>query len=64
MTPEITRFRKADIRNLVTETKTTHHHQNPALLSQSWAPQHTRKARPRFKGISHDDGRGHQEGLK
>jgi hypothetical protein len=25
--------------------------------------QHTRKARPGFKSISHDDGRGHQEGL-
>jgi hypothetical protein len=26
---------KADIRILVTETKTTHHHQNPALRTQS-----------------------------
>ena len=30
-------------------------------LAQSWAPQHTQKARPGFKSISHDDGRGHQE---
>jgi hypothetical protein len=32
-------------------------------LSQSWIPQHTQKARLGFKIISHDAGRGHQEGL-
>ena len=26
-------------------------------------PQHTQKARPGFKSIPHDDGRGQQEGL-
>jgi hypothetical protein len=31
LTPEITRWRKANIRILLTETKTTHHHQNAAL---------------------------------
>jgi hypothetical protein len=29
LTPEITRWRKANIRILLTETKTTQHHQNP-----------------------------------
>jgi hypothetical protein len=32
--PEIIRWRKADIRILLTENKTTHHHQNPALPLQ------------------------------
>jgi hypothetical protein len=37
------------------------HHQNPALPPQPvlGTPTH-RKARPRFKSISHNDGRGHQ----
>ena len=34
LTPEITRWRKANVRILLTETKTTHHHQNPALPPQ------------------------------
>ena len=29
--PEITRWGKANVRILLTETKTTHHHQNPSL---------------------------------
>jgi hypothetical protein len=29
--------------------------------TQTWAPQHTQKARPGFKSISHDDGGRHQE---
>jgi hypothetical protein len=36
LTPEITRWLKANIRILLTETKTTHHHQNPALPPQSF----------------------------
>jgi hypothetical protein len=31
LTPEITRWQKANVRIILTETKTTHHHQNPAL---------------------------------
>ena len=31
LTPEITRWQKANVRILLTETKTTHHHQNAAL---------------------------------
>ena len=31
LTTEITRWQKANVRILLTETKTTHHHQNPAL---------------------------------
>ena len=52
------------VRVLLTETKTTHHHQNTALPPQPelGTPTHP-KARPRFKSITHDDGRGHQEGL-
>jgi hypothetical protein len=55
---------KANIRFLLTETKTTHHHQNAALPPHPvvGTPTHP-KARPRLKGISHDNGRGHQEGL-
>jgi DNA anti-recombination protein RmuC len=34
LTPEITRWRKANIKILLTETKTVHHHQNPALPPQ------------------------------
>jgi hypothetical protein len=34
LTPEITRWQKADVRILLTETKTTHHHQNEALPTQ------------------------------
>ena len=34
LTPEITRWQKANVRILLTETKTTQHHQNPALLPQ------------------------------
>jgi hypothetical protein len=34
LTPEITRWRKADIRILLIETKTTHLHQNPTLPPQ------------------------------
>jgi hypothetical protein len=34
LTPEITRWRKANLRILLTETKTTNHHQNPALPPQ------------------------------
>jgi hypothetical protein len=53
--PEITRWRKANIRILLTETKTTHHHQSPALPPQPvWIPQHSQKARLGFKIISHD----------
>ena len=31
LTPEITRSQKVNVRILLTETKTTHHHQNPAF---------------------------------
>jgi hypothetical protein len=34
LTPEITRWQKANIRKLPTETKTTWHHQNPVLPQQ------------------------------
>jgi hypothetical protein len=64
LTPEITRWQKANLRifltipRAITIIRTQHSH-----LAQSWAPQHTRKARPKFKSISHDDGRVHQEVL-
>ena len=34
LTPEITRWQKVNVRILLTETKTTHHHQNPALPTE------------------------------
>ena len=34
LTPEIIRWQKANVRILLTETKTTHHYQNPALPPQ------------------------------
>ena len=34
LTPEITRWQKANVRILLTETKTTQHHQNPVLPPQ------------------------------
>ena len=34
LTPEIARCHKANVRILLTEVKTTHHHQNPALPPQ------------------------------
>jgi hypothetical protein len=34
LTPEITRWQKANVRILLTETKTTHDHQKPALPPQ------------------------------
>ena len=59
LTPEISRWWKANIRILLTETKSTgiigtqySHH------SESWIPQHMRKARFKFKTIPHDAGRG------
>jgi hypothetical protein len=57
--PEITRRQKANIRILLTETKTTHHHQDPALPPQPVldTPTHP-KARFRFKIIFLDAGRG------
>ena len=57
LTPEITRWQNANIRILLTETKTTQHHQNPVLPWQ-WVlvPQHTQKVRFKFKIISHDAG--------
>uniref|UniRef100_A0A8C6GX99 Uncharacterized protein n=1 Tax=Mus spicilegus TaxID=10103 RepID=A0A8C6GX99_MUSSI len=42
----------------LTIIRTQHSH-----LTQSWTSQHTQKARPRFESISHDDARGHLEGL-
>ena len=51
LTLEITRWQKASARNLPTETKSIWHHQSH---SKSWIPQHTRKARFRFKITSHD----------
>jgi hypothetical protein len=59
------RWLKANVRILRAETKTTHHHQNPALRSQPVldTPPHL-KSKIRFKIISHDAGRGHQEGLQ
>jgi hypothetical protein len=59
-TSEITRWQKANVRILLTETKNIRtqyaHH------SESWIHQHTRKARFEFKIISHDAGRGFEEG--
>jgi hypothetical protein len=64
ITAEITGWQKAIARILLTETKISHHHQNKALPHRPvLGTQHTQKARPGFKSISHDDGRGHQEGL-
>jgi hypothetical protein len=34
LSPDITRWRKANVRVLLTETKTTRHHQNPVLPTQ------------------------------
>jgi hypothetical protein len=57
-TTEITRWLKENIRILLTETKTTGHHQNPYTHhSLSWIPKH-KKARLGFKIISHDADRG------
>ena len=58
LTPEITRWWKANERIFLTETKTTGHHQNPVhppqrVLDTPTCP----KARLRFKIISHDGGR-------
>ena len=36
LTPEIIRWRKANIRILLTETKTTHHHQNYSTPTSPW----------------------------
>ena len=59
LTPEITRWQKANIRILPTESKITWHHQNPVFPpQQSWIPQHTGKAKFGFKIISHAAGRG------
>jgi hypothetical protein len=64
LTPEIARWWKANIRILLTKTKTlTIIRTQNSHFAQSKAPQHTRKATPGFKSISHDDGRGHQEDL-
>jgi hypothetical protein len=55
---------KANVRILLTGTRTTHHHQNAALRPHPvLALQHIQKARTEFKSISHDNGRGYQEGL-
>jgi hypothetical protein len=34
LTPDITRWQKANVRILITETKTTLHHQNPVFTPQ------------------------------
>ena len=59
LTPEITRWQKANIRILLTETKTTQHHQNPVIPLQRVldTPTHA-KTKIRFKIIFHGAGRG------
>jgi hypothetical protein len=58
LTPEITRWRKANLRILLTETKTTGIIRNQySHHSKSWIPQHRGKARFRFKIISHEASR-------
>jgi hypothetical protein len=48
---------------LLIETKTTHHHHNPVLPPQPVLDTTTHpKTRLGFNTISHDAGRGHQEG--
>jgi hypothetical protein len=66
LTPEITRWQKANIRILLTkkkillkETKNTQHHHNPVLLPQCVLDTQSHpKARLGFKNISPDAGRG------
>jgi hypothetical protein len=53
LTPEIIRYQKANIKILLTETKTTWYHQNPVLLPQRDLDTTTH---PKF--ISHNAGRG------
>jgi hypothetical protein len=58
------RMAKGKCKNLTNRNQDHLPSSNPALPPQpTWALQHTGKARPGFKSISHDDGRGHQEGL-
>jgi hypothetical protein len=65
LTPEITRWQKANTRNLPKEIKATWRHQNPVLHnSKSWIPQHTWKARFGFKITSHDADRWLLAGYK
>ena len=58
LSPEITRWQEARARTQATETKATWQHQKSVLPpKQELIPQHTRKARLRFKITSHDDRR-------
>jgi hypothetical protein len=60
LTPDITRRWKANIRTLLTETKTTQHHQKPVPPPQ-WVldiPTHLKSKIQFFKIISQDAGRG------
>jgi hypothetical protein len=56
--PEITRWQKANVRNLLNETKATQHHQNPVCSPEQVLDATTHKTRFGFKIISHDAGRG------
>jgi hypothetical protein len=59
LTPEITRWQKANARILPTEPKTTLYFQNPVFPPQGVLDiPGLGKARFRFKIISHDGGRG------
>ena len=56
LTPEITRWLKANVKILLTETKTTGPHQKPVHPPHCVLDTRTQKARLGFKTISHDAG--------